>query len=152
MNGPETKIEPAICQCTPGWLIGKPQCSAAECPAWFCQGIEAAVAASSQAGQSVMERLGDSPSVLLQHLGSCCLCHRHFCPEDHHLPVLSNRRSPHSRKGREGLEAGWYLLSPPAWAGEFPSQPTAQLQRLEWRGGSPAGAVAFIQRRYLCKW
>lgn len=49
MNGPgvrEAKIEPAICQCTPGWLIGKPQCSAAECPAWFPHGIEAAVAMS----------------------------------------------------------------------------------------------------------
>lgn len=49
MNGPgvrEAKIEAAICQCTPGWLIGKPQCSAAECPAWFGRGIEASLAIS----------------------------------------------------------------------------------------------------------
>lgn len=150
MNGPgvrEAKIEPAICQYTPGWLIGKPQHSAAERPAWFCHGTEAAVAISPRGLGTAQSNGLSSPSALLSTWGPA-VCARGISVLRIVIFLWSgNRRSPQGRKGRGGLEVGSYLLSPPAWAEDFPSEPTAQLQRLEQRGGTPAGAVAFIQRR-----
>lgn len=51
MNGPgvkEAKIETAICQYAPRWLIGKPQVSTAKCPASFPYKTETATAISPQ--------------------------------------------------------------------------------------------------------
>lgn len=153
MNGPgvrEAKIEPAICQHTPGWLIGKPQCSATERPAWFCHGMEAAVAISPHGLGTAWSdgACGWAPPMPFCSTWGPVVCARGISVLRTIIFLwLGNRRSPQGRKGREGLEAGSYLVPPPAWAGEFSSQPTIQLQRLEQRGGSPAGAVAFIQRR-----
>lgn len=48
-----------------------------------------------------LERWGvwvSSPSALLQHMGSCCVCQRHLCPEDHHLPVFRQQEKSSGQK------------------------------------------------------
>lgn len=87
-----------------------------------------------------------SPNVLLQQVGCCCMCQEAFLSWGSPSSCgQATGKVPMAEKVGKGLGAGSYLLSPPAWAGEFPSQWTARLQSLKQRGGSPTGAVRFIK-------
>lgn len=91
-----------------------------------------------------------SLNALLQQVGCCSTCQEAFlswgppssCGQATGKVIVAE-------KVGKGLEAGSYLLSPPAWPGEFTSKWKARLQSLKQRGGSPVGAIRFIKIRSL---